>query len=103
MLDLALLNELLHRSCDIFDRHIRINAVLIEKVDNISLQSRQRGFSYLFDVFWPAIQLSPLSVSRRRSESEFGCNHHLPTKGSKGFAHKFFVCERAVNFSGIKK
>jgi hypothetical protein len=27
----------------------------------------------------------------------------LPTEGREGFAHEFFVCERAVNFSGIEE
>ncbi len=27
----------------------------------------------------------------------------MPTEGSEGFAHEFFVCERAVNFSGIEE
>ncbi len=31
-------------------------------------------------------------------EPEFGGYHHLSTKGSKRFAHEFFVGERAIRF-----
>ena len=33
VLHLPLLNQFLHRAGDIFDRHVRVNAVLIEQVD----------------------------------------------------------------------
>jgi hypothetical protein len=33
---LALLDQILHGSGDVFDRNIRVNAVLIEQIDDIS-------------------------------------------------------------------
>ena len=36
-------------------------------------------------------------------KSEFGGDHHLSTKGSKRFAHEFFIGERAIRFCGIEK
>ena len=36
-------------------------------------------------------------------EPELGGYHDLPAEGSEGFAHEFFVCERAVGFSGIEE
>src|SRR5579884_3858169 len=43
VLDLAFLDKFLHGSGDVFDGHIRIDAVLIEKIDHISLQALERG------------------------------------------------------------
>ena len=37
VLDLALLNQVLHRSRYVFDRHVRVNTVLIEQIDGIDL------------------------------------------------------------------
>ena len=35
VLNLALLNQVLHRSRDVLDGHVRVNTVLIEQIDNI--------------------------------------------------------------------
>ena len=55
VLDLALLNQVLHRSGDIFDRHVGIDAVLIEEVNDVGLEPLQRGFGNFLDVFRPAV------------------------------------------------
>ena len=36
-------------------------------------------------------------------EPELGGDHHLLAEGSEGFAHEFFVRERAVDFGGIEE
>src|SRR5580698_654683 len=43
MLDLALCDKALDGAGHIFDRHVRIAAVLIEKVDAVGLQPLERG------------------------------------------------------------
>src|SRR5437762_4734395 len=55
VLDLTFANKLLHRSGYLFDRHVRINTVLIEQIDNIGPESLQRSVGDLFDVLWPAV------------------------------------------------
>ena len=35
VLDLALLNQFLHRARNVFDRHVQVDAMLIEKIDGI--------------------------------------------------------------------
>src|ERR1700675_1890165 len=40
---LTLLNEVLHRSRHVFDRHIRINTVLIKQINGVDLQSFERA------------------------------------------------------------
>ena len=56
VLHLALLNQVLHRSRHVFDRHVRIDAVLIEQIDDIGLEALERGFGDLLDVLRPAVQ-----------------------------------------------
>jgi len=46
-LHLALLNQLFHRSRHIFDWHVRVNPVLIEKIDDVGLEALQRGLGDL--------------------------------------------------------
>src|SRR5262245_14834630 len=101
---LTLLNQVLHRSRHVFDRHVRVDAVLINQVYGLDLESLERRLGDLLDVLWPTIQPHPtwLSVGLK-FEPELCGDHHSLTEGSEGFAHEFFVCERAVNFSGIEE
>jgi hypothetical protein len=52
VLDLALLNQDLHRSCHIFDWHLGVNAVLIEEIDDVGLEPFER----LLDMLRPTIE-----------------------------------------------
>ena len=36
-------------------------------------------------------------------EPELGGDHHLLAEGSEGFAHEFFVRERAIDFGGVEE
>jgi hypothetical protein len=104
VLHLACLNQLLHRPCHVFDRHVRVNAVLIEQINDINLKPLERSLGDILDVRWPTIQTLPAGTSVRiKFESELRCYHHSPAERSEGFAHKFFICERAVNFSGVEE
>ncbi len=55
VLDLTFLNQLLHRACNVFDWHIRIDAVLIEQIDYVGVEAFQGGFSYGPDSFRVAV------------------------------------------------
>ena len=108
MLHLAFLDQVLHRSSDVFDWHVRVNTVLIEEIDGIDLEPLERALGGLLDVLWPAVQarrtLHPAGIEiGTEIEPEFGGNHHLPAERSEGFAHEFFVCVRTVNFSCVKE
>ena len=47
MLDLALADQVLHRAGDVLDRHVRVDAVLIEQIDGVGLEPLERGFGDL--------------------------------------------------------
>ena len=96
VLHLALLNQLLYRARHVFNRHVRIDPVLIEQVDDIDLEPLERAFDGLFDMLRPAVQAgAPFmprgSKLRIEVEPEFGGDHHLSAERSEGFAHEFFV------------
>src|SRR3569832_987943 len=52
MLDLTLLIELFDRSRDLFDRHVRIDAMLVKQVDAVSLEPLERLLGDFPDAFW---------------------------------------------------
>ena len=56
VLHLALLDQVLHGSGDVFDRHVRIDTVLIEQVDDIGPEALERGLGDFLDVLWTAVQ-----------------------------------------------
>src|ERR1035438_9363692 len=56
VLHLALLNQILHRSRYVFDRHVQVNTVLVEQIDDICLEPLERCLGDLPDVLWPAIR-----------------------------------------------
>ena len=64
MLHLALLNQVPHSSSDVLDRNIRIDAVLIEEIDDIGSEALEGSLGDFLDVLGPAIQTSLLSRPR---------------------------------------
>src|SRR5207249_2702837 len=72
MFHLALLNQILHGSGDVFDRHVGIDAVLIQQVDDIGLEALERGLGDLLDAFWTTVQAGLFAGVRIKLESELG-------------------------------
>src|ERR1700730_3655659 len=108
VLDLTLLDQVLHRAGDVFDRHVRVNPVLIEQVDDIDFEPLERALDSLLDVLRPTVQarstLHPTGIEVRiEVKPELGGDHYLIAEGSEGFAHELFVYERAVNLGGVKE
>jgi hypothetical protein len=104
VLDLTLLNQVLHRSCYILDRHVWVNPVLIVQIDHVGLEALERSLDRFLDVLRPAIQGIPLaSILRIRSPAELGGNDHPIAEWSKSLAYEFFVREWTVDFGRIEK
>jgi len=103
MPDLALPDQVFHRAGDVLDRHVRVDAVLIEQIDDAGLEPLERGLRDLFDVLRPAIQAALLACARIDVEAETGCDHDLLADRGKRLAHQFLVGERAVDFGGVEK
>ena len=68
----------------------------------------ERTLDGLLDVLRPAVQarrtLHPARIGvGAKVEPEFGGDHHPVAEGSEGFAHEFFVQERAVDLGGVEE
>src|SRR5215469_3520750 len=100
VLDLAFCDQLFDSAGDVFDWDVRVDSVLIEQIDDISLEALERGVSDLPDVLGPAVQACRWLPAW---EAELGCDDDLIAEGREGFAYEFFVRERAVGFGGVKE
>src|SRR5438270_806237 len=103
MLHLALLNKVLQGSGDIFDGHVRIDAVLVKQIDDVGLQPLERVFGDLLDVLWTTVQPSLLSGARIEFEPELGGDLYLVTHWSQRFAYEFLISKRTVDFSSVEE
>src|SRR5216683_7832882 len=97
------LNQVLHGSRNVFNRHIRVNTMLIEQVDGIGPEALERGLGDLLDVLGATVQPGLFAAVWIKFETELRCNLHLLTHGSEGFAHEFFVGEWTVHLGGIEE
>ncbi len=104
VLDLALVNEVLHGSRHVFDRDLGVHAVLIEEVDGIDPEPLERAFGRLRDVLRPAVQADPTRTPiGLELVGELGGYDDPPAEGEELFADEFFVGVRAIDFSSIEE
>ncbi len=88
MLDLAGLNQFLHRAGYIFDGHVRINPMLIQQVDGFNPQPLERPFDGLLDVLGLTIHtgrsraiIVARTIAGTHVESKLGGNDHTVADG----------------------
>jgi hypothetical protein len=98
---LPLANQVLHGAGDVLDGNVRVDAVLIEEIDPIRLESLQRSIGDLADVCGPAVQTGLLAALEL--EAELRRNHHLVANRAERFPDELFVRERAVGFSRVEE
>src|SRR6185369_17040920 len=101
------LDQFLHRSRYVFDRHVRIDTVLIKQIDDIDFKPLERGLGYLLDVLRPTVQArrSPLHSPRIDAgiETELGGNHHPIAKRRERLTDEFLVDERAIDLRSVEE
>lgn len=69
MLDLALLDQIPDSASDFFNRHIRVDTVLVEQIDIVGTQTLERLFdSDDTDAFWSAIRPAAAALRRRQNQ-----------------------------------
>ncbi len=96
MLDLALGDQVLERAGNLLDRHVGIDAVLVEDVDAIGAQAPEGGLGDLLDMLRPAVETAAPFACRRNVEAELGCDHHLITNGLQRLPDQLLVDERTI-------
>src|SRR5579872_6221175 len=103
MLHLALFNQFLYCPGNVLNRHLWIDTVLVEKVDDVRFKPLERCLGDLLDMFRPAIEPRLLARGRIEPETELRGYRHTFAHGSERFADQLFVGERTVHFGGIEE
>ncbi len=100
VLDLTLLDEVLDCSGHVFDGHIRVDAMLVEQIDHVTVEPLQGGFSHGPDPFRLAVctlTWHPIL------EAELRCDDDLVTNRGQRFTDEFFVRKRTVGFGRVEE
>ena len=88
MFGLSLLNQVFHRTGNVFDRHVGIDSVLVEQIDDVRSQALQRRVRNLPDALRAAVQtLLGIAVF----ETEFGRDDDVFPERLNRLADEFFV------------
>jgi hypothetical protein len=103
MFHLAVADQLLHRARYVLDRHVGIDAMLVEEVDDIGPEPLQRSVGDLADVSGPAIQADLLAGFGIDLEAELGGDRDLLAERRKRLADHLFVGERSIDLRGIEE
>jgi hypothetical protein len=104
VLDLALPDQIPDRARDVFDRHVRVHAVLIEEIDRIDVEPFQRALRDLLDVLRPAVHAELFALAGRvEFEPELRGDHQPVAERGERLAHELFVHERAVRLRGVEE
>lgn len=98
---LAFAHKILHRAGYVFDRHVRVDAVLIEQVDAVGLQAPKGGLYHLPDMFRPAVHAS-LHTVRAEVEPELGRHDHTLAQRAQCFADELLVAIWTVGLRGVE-
>jgi hypothetical protein len=88
MPDLALIDQVAHGACHIFDGDVRILAVLVEQVELLDLQAFERLLGHGANALGTAIE--PL-LRVAIAEAEFGGDDDLTAHRRQRFADQFFI------------
>ena len=102
MLHFAGLDQFLDRARNVFDGHIGIDAVLVEQIDEVGLETLERGVGDFADVVRPAVETA-LSALDPDFESKLGGDDDVLAKRRERLADQVFVRVWPVNFGGIEE
>jgi hypothetical protein len=104
VLDLALVDQILHRAGDVLDRDIGIDPVLVEKVDRLDPRPLQRTFGRLPDPFGAAVEsVGTASAAGSKVVAKLGGDDDVLPERLQRFANKLLVGERAVDLGGVEE
>src|SRR5438445_2954201 len=99
--DLSPPNEIGHRAHHVLDRHLLVDAVLVEEVDVIGLEPARGGFHHLADVLRAAIEANDLPIVE--PEAELGGDDHLIALALESASEKLLVVPDAVGLGGVEE
>jgi hypothetical protein len=98
---LACLDQVFYGTGGLFDGSVGVDAMLVEQVDSVGLQTFERGFDNLLDVIGTAVGRGPLPVIVWIGlKTELGSDYDFFAEWSESFADDFFIDIGAVDFGG---
>src|SRR6185312_13734221 len=103
MLDLAFGDQVADGAGDIFDRHVGIDAMLVEQIDDLNTQSLQRSLGGLADGAWMAAQASVRLGRWIDCKAKLGRNSDLAAHVAQSLADKLLVDKGTIDFGGIEE
>ena len=98
MQHLACLDQLFHRAGNIFDWDVRIDAMLIEKIDVVCPETLETSIHHPLDVFGPAVQAALF----REIETELRRNLHFVAERFKRTADDGLARVRSIYFGCVE-
>src|SRR5689334_9333578 len=93
-------DQLIHGAGDLLDRHIRVDAMLVEDIDTVSFQTRKRLVDNGADSLRAAVETN---LWTSIPETEFCGDHHLITDRRQSLSDKFLVRVRPIGLGRIEK
>ena len=89
--DFALLDQVLHRSRDVFNRYVGVDTMLIEKIDGVDAEPSERTLDAFFDVVRATVDTGIRPAMRSTGKAEFCGDDDLVAHRSKPFAYHLFI------------
>jgi len=99
--DLALLHQLGHGADGIFDRHRRIDAMLIVEIDHLDAEALEARLARTHDVFRTAVR--DLAAAARAQIAELRRQYDFGAAPLDGLADDLFVVAEAVHVGRVEK
>src|SRR6185295_19920176 len=104
MQNLSLNHQVLDRSSNVFDRHFRIDAMLIEKIYAVGPHPFERSFNDQLDVIWFAVKpRKPPSRLLIYVPTELGSDPDLISKWLDRLAEDPLVFEWPVSLGAVEE
>lgn len=98
----ALLDQLLDGAGDLLDRHVGIDAMLVEQVDPVGAQPPQRVLDARTDRLRAAVEPG-LAAGAEEVEAELGRDHDLVADWFERLTDQLLVVERPVHLRGVEQ
>ena len=103
MLDFAGLDELLNGTGELFDRHLRVDPVLVVEVDGVDAEPLQRPLDGAPELTGQQHAPKRLAFDGIDVLRELGRDDDLAAERAERLADKFFVGVRSVDLRGVEE
>lgn len=103
MQNFSLSDEIFDRACHVFDRHFRIDSVLVVEINAVGSKALERVLDHSLDVLRSAIESTGRLSICIELKPELTRDNDFVAERRERFSDKLFACIGAVNFGGIEE